>query len=399
MNYKFGRIISANLAVPLQIVEMAKPVPGIVTRAPYAREPMIIAPTFSKLVGHSAVLNEIKEEIARVALSDAKVLITGESGVGKELVAEALHEASTRCNGPFVAVNCAGLPETLLESELFGYVKGSFTGAFRDKPGKLEGAHGGTVFMDEIGEMTLRMQGLLLRFLETGELQKVGAFGESKPVNVRVITATNRRLREMVTQGLFREDLFYRINVIQLVVPPLRERKEDIPLLIQHFARLGAETNSAGRLRTSLEFAPEAMNALVDYSWPGNVRELRNVVERLVVNGRTGMITVDELPLEIRSRQNIFARPARERRRTVGDELFKRLVTDGENFWSTVYPLFMQREITRTNVRELIRKGLEDARGNYKIVVRMFNMPPADYKKFLNFLRKHDCQPSFKEYR
>ncbi len=356
------------------------------------------APSFPKLIGQSAVLCEIKEEVARVARSDAKILITGESGAGKELVAEALHEASTRANGPFVAVNCAGLPETLLESELFGFMKGSFTGAFRDKPGKLEVAHGGTVFLDEIGEMTLRMQGLLLRFLETGELQKVGGYGETKSVNVRVITATNRRLRDMVSQGLFREDLFYRINVIQLVVPPLRERKEDIPLLVQHFMRQSIGQNHAHN-RSSLEFTPDALAAMTEYAWPGNVRELRNVIERLVVNGRTGEVVVDELPPEIRSRQNVLARPLRERRRTVGDELFKRLVTDGENFWATVYPLFMQREITRNNVRELVRKGLEDARGNYKIVVRMFNMPPEDYKKFLNFLRKHDCQPSFKEYR
>ena len=360
---------------------------------------MLTATQFPRLVGQSPLLSEIKEEVGRVARSDAKVLITGESGTGKELVAEALHEASTRCNGAFVAVNCAGLPETLLESELFGYVKGSFTGAFRDKPGKLEAGHGGTVFLDEIGEMTLRMQGLLLRFLETGELQKVGAFGESKSVNVRVITATNRNLRDLVTRGLFREDLFYRINVIQLVVPPLRERKEDIPLLVDHFTRLGAAANPNGNVRTSLQLAPQAMTALMDYSWPGNVRELRNVVERLIVNGRSGVVSVEELPAEIRSRHDVLARPTRERRRTVGDELFKRLVNDGENFWSTVYPLFMSREITRTNVRDLVRKGLEDARGNYKIVVRLFNMPPEDYKKFLNFLRKHDCQPSFKEFR
>ena len=352
---------------------------------------------FHKLVGNSPQLAEIKEEIARVAPSDAKILISGESGVGKELVAEALHYASTRTSGPFVAVNCAGFPETLLESELFGHMRGSFTGAFRDKPGKLEVANGGTVFLDEIGEMTLRMQGLLLRFLETGELQKVGAFGESKPVNVRVITATNRRLREMVSQGLFREDLFYRINVIQLVVPPLRERKTDVPLLIDHFVRLSA--NGSGPRRNPLEFTDDAISALINYSWPGNVRELRNVVERLVVNGRSGVVGVEELPSEIRARQGVLSRPLRERRRTVGDELFKRLVTDGESFWSVVYPLFMQREITKQSVRELVKKGLEDSRGNYKIVLRLFNMPPEDYKKFLNFLRKHDCQPSFKEFR
>lgn len=352
-----------------------------------------------KIVGESPLLQEVREEISRVAKSDAKVLISGESGVGKELVADALHAESGRANGPFVAVNCAGLPETLLESELFGYVKGSFTGAFRDKPGKLEVAHGGTVFLDEIGEMTLRMQGLLLRFLETGELQKVGAFGESRSVNVRVITATNRRLRDLVMQGMFREDLFYRINVIQIVVPPLRERSADIPVLVEHFAKMSSVQNASGLGRTELDFSAEAMAAMMEYPWPGNVRELRNAVERLVVNGRAGIVTLEELPIEIRSRQGMMARPSRERRRTVGDELFKRLMTDGECFWSTVHPLFMQREITRTNVRELIRKGLEEARGNYKIVVRMFNMPPTDYKKFLNFLRKHDCQPSFKEYR
>src|SRR5688572_6554760 len=186
-----------------------------------------------KLVGQSQPLSEIKEEIARVSRSDAKVLITGESGAGKELVAEALHQSSARASGPFVPVNCAGIPETLLESELFGHVRGSFTGAYRDKPGKLEMADGGSIFLDEIGEMTLRMQGLLLRFLETGEIQKVGAERVGKATNVRVIAATNRNLRELIAQGQFREDLFYRLNVIHLIVPPLRERREDIPALIE----------------------------------------------------------------------------------------------------------------------------------------------------------------------
>src|SRR5262245_51276009 len=168
------------------------------------------------LVGDSPGMLELKEEIERVARSDAKVLVTGESGTGKELVAQAIHTHSTRSQRPFVAVNCAGLPETLLESELFGHVKGSFTGAYRDKQGKLEVADRGTMFLDEIGEMTLRMQGLLLRFLETGELQKVGADRVVGRVDVRVIAATNRNLRDMIDQGTFREDLFYRLNVIHL---------------------------------------------------------------------------------------------------------------------------------------------------------------------------------------
>jgi DNA-binding NtrC family response regulator len=201
--------------------------------------------------------------------------------------------------------------------------------------------------------------------------------------------------------------------VIQIVVPPLRERKEDIPLLVEHFMKQAASlhrpeigrpsangsASSGVPPRNRLEFTPEALTSMMDYPWPGNVRELRNVVERLVVNGRSGPVTVEELPPEIRSRQSTLVRPIKERRRTVSDELFKRLVNDGESFWSVVYPLYMQREITRNNVRELVRKGLEDARGNYKIVVRLFNMPSTDYKKFLNFLRKHDCQLSFKEYR
>ena len=193
------------------------------------------AKTRVDLIGHSPEILALQEEIERVARSDAKVLITGESGVGKEIVARSIHTLGPRAPMPFAPVNCAGLPETLLESELFGHVKGSFTGAYRDKPGKLETAHTGTVFLDEVGEMTLRMQGLLLRFLETGELQKVGADGSGRHVNVRVIAATNRNLRDMISQGQFRDDLFYRLNVIHIVVPPLRDRREDIPVLVEHF--------------------------------------------------------------------------------------------------------------------------------------------------------------------
>src|SRR5687767_10303946 len=196
-----------------------------------------------QLTGKSAPMLELKQELARVARSDAKVLVTGESGVGKELVAREIHARSMRANRAFVPVNCAGLPETLLESELFGHVKGSFTGAYRDKPGKLETAHEGTIFLDEVGEMTLRMQGLLLRFLETGELQKVGSERVGGSANVRVIAATNRPLGPMIAQGLFREDLFYRLNVIHLIVPPLRERREDLPEMVDYFLRRFVATN------------------------------------------------------------------------------------------------------------------------------------------------------------
>jgi two-component system response regulator AtoC len=348
------------------------------------------------LVGNSPVITELKAEIERVAKSDAKVLIGGESGTGKELVAQAVHHGSRRADRPFVTVNCAGLSETLLETELFGHVKGSFTGAYRDKLGKLEMADSGTVFLDEIGEMTMRMQGLLLRFLETGELQKVGADRVMGRADVRVLAATNRNLREMIAQSTFREDLFYRLNVIHLTVPPLRERKNDIPALVSHFLD---DFNSNGS-SVSREISTEAMAALSEYHWPGNVRELVNVVERLAVTAPGVIIRPEDLPIEIRVRQQgVGLKPRKERRRTVADELYKRLLEERESFWTVVYPLYMQREITRSNVRDLVRKGLEEARGNYKIVARLFNMEAREYKKFLNFLRKHDCQVPFKEYR
>ena len=346
------------------------------------------------LVGDSPAMLDLKAEIERVARSEAKVLVTGESGSGKELVAEAIHRGSSRADKAFVAVNCAGLPETLLESELFGHVRGSFTGAYRDKLGKLELADAGTMFMDEIGEMTLRMQGLLLRFLETGELQKVGADRVAGRVNVRVVAATNRNLRDMIGQGTFREDLFYRLNVIHLTVPPLRERREDIPGLAQHFLESFAKESTVAR-----NFSPESTVMMTDYDWPGNVRELQNVIERLAVTVGNESIKPEDLPIEIRARHASSLKPKRERRRTVADDLYRRLIEERESFWNLVYPLYMQREITRSNVRDVVRKGLEEARGNYKIVARLFNMDQGDYKRFLNFLRKHDCQVPFKEFR
>jgi transcriptional regulator with PAS, ATPase and Fis domain len=363
-------------------------------------------------------MTELRAEIERIARSDAKVLITGESGSGKEVVARAINDASARADC-FVPVNCAGIPETLLESELFGHVKGSFTGAYRDKPGKLEMADNGTIFLDEIGEMTLRMQGLLLRFLETGEIQKVGAERMARATNVRIMAATNRDLRELITQAQFREDLYYRINVIHLVVPPLRERREDIPLLVRSFLDrfTGRPADGAavqplpangqgnghpnGRHHSPVRaISPDALQALCEYSWPGNVRQVENVIERLVVTGSREMVDLGDLPPEIRTPSRpASASAGRERRRTVADDLFRKLIEERQSFWSAVYPLYMNREITRANVRELVHKGLEEARGNYKIVLRLFNMESSDYKRFLNFLRKHDCQLPFKEYR
>ena len=349
----------------------------------------------AQLIGDSPAIRELQEEIQRVGATDAKVLITGESGAGKEVVARQLWAHGRRANRSFVAVNCAGLSESLLESELFGHVRGSFTGAFRDKPGKLEIADDGTVFMDEIGEMTLRMQGLLLRFLETGEIQKVGAHRSGTRVDVRTIAATNADLTDLIAKGMFREDLFYRLNVIHLIVPSLRERKDDLPALVEHFlARLSQPGTHVARA-----ISPAALAVLMEYQWPGNVRELQNVIERMLIRCRTEVIGVDDVPSKIRAGQQSQAAPFRERRRTIADDLYQRMTAEQHSFWTAVYPLYMQREITRTSVRDVVRRGLQDANGSYKIVARMFNMEQGDYKKFLNFLRKHHCQPSYKEFR
>jgi len=373
------------------------------------------------LIGRSAAIRAIENEIDCAARSDAKVLITGETGVGKEVVSRLIHRHSARSSAPLVTLNCAGLPDSLLESELFGHVRGSFTGAYRDKPGLLEMAPSGTVFLDEVGEMTPRMQVVLLRFLETGEIQKVGAERMARATNVRIMAATNRDLRDLIVHGQFREDLYYRINVIHLMVPPLRERREDIPLLIDHFMRRftqpadgvvsgngdgsTAGNGHSGSSTSSRHYSPvrsisaEAMEALCDYAWPGNVRQVENVVERMVVTGSREVIQVSDLPPDLRAPGQNGHGVGRERRRTVADDLFRKLVEERQSFWQAVYPLYMNREITRSNVRELVHKGLEEARGNYKIVLKLFNMESSDYKRFLNFLRKHDCQLPFKQYR
>jgi len=326
---------------------------------------------------------------ARVAASEGKVLITGESGVGKDIIARHIHANSRRSARPFVAVNCAALTDSLLESELFGHVKGSFTGAYRDKPGKLQVAHRGTIFLDEVGEMSLRMQALLLRFLENGEIQSVGSDGQPARVDVRVIAATNRNLPELIAAGQFREDLMYRLRVIHLEVPPLRERREDIRPLVTYFA------DRTGRPVT---FTEEAMQLLVRHRWPGNVRELHNVVEQAVLMTDRDVVDVDQLPMAVRATSPVLI-PTRERRRQVADELYNAIVSAGYSFWDHIYPLFLSRDITRHDMRELVRRGLATTRGNYRALLKLFGMPAGDYKRFLNFLAAHDCRADFREFR
>jgi transcriptional regulator with PAS, ATPase and Fis domain len=346
------------------------------------------------LIGSSAAIRAVAEEIGYAARTASKVLIMGESGVGKEVVARTIHYASARSRAPLMTINCAGVPDTLLESELFGHVRGSFTGAYRDKPGLLELAHGGTVFMDEVGEMSLRMQALLLRFLENGEIQSVGADRPKARADVRVIAATNRRLLERIATKEFREDLYYRLNVIHIVVPPLRERPEDIGPLFTHFL-----TTFATQHRMPVpKIAADALRRLETYTWPGNARELRNVAERLIVRGTTGTLRVADLPIQAISARAAAALQTTAAASTV-QELFDRMVRGGESFWSVVYAAFMSRDLTRDDVRDIVGRGLERAHGNYKIVVQLFNMPAGDYKRFLNFLRKHNCHMPYQPFR
>jgi transcriptional regulator with PAS, ATPase and Fis domain len=290
-----------------------------------------------------------------------------------------------------VTINCAGVPDTLLESELFGHERGSFTGAYRDKPGLLETADRGTVFLDEVGEMSVRMQGMLLRFLETGELQRVGASRAQRRVDVRVIAATNRNLLDRIREGAFREDLYYRLNVIHIGIPPLRERMDDVVPLMEHFLVTFASRSSM--LVPALSDASKL--TLNQYNWPGNVRELRNLAERLIVRGKP-QVEPPDLNLFVVAKAAATAAAAAP---GVAETVFERMVRQGESFWIAAYPAFMARDMTREDLRTIVKMGLEETRGNYKLLVRLFNMDPADYKRFLNFLRKHHCHMPFQAYR
>ena len=341
-----------------------------------------------EIVCSSAAMRDVCTVAARAAAGDATVLLTGESGVGKDLIAQYIHARSPRASRPFIAVNCAALTETLLETELFGHARGSFTGAYRDKPGRLEAAHQGTIFLDEVGEMSLRMQAQLLRFFETGEIQTVGETAGPR-VDVRIVTATNRDLVERVVSGHFREDLLYRIKVINIHVPPLRSRPDDVRALV---------SRAVARTGRSIRFTEAALEALERYRWPGNVRELQNVVEQTAWMSTSEEIGVDDLPQEVRLPRHGF-QPKRERRRQLANELYDALVARHYAFWTHIHPLFLSRDMTRHDLRQLLRRGLTTTRGNYRALLGLFGMPDSDYKRFMNFLAAHECIVDFREFR
>ena len=307
----------------------------------------------SRMVGTGATLEQIKTCISRLAVAGSNVLVTGETGTGKELVAEMIHRDSARAKKPFICINCAAIPDTLLESEFFGYDKGAFTGAQVAKQGKLRMADGGTVFFDEIGDMTAYAQAKILRTIESKEIQPLGGRG-GIPIDFRVIAATNHDLEQLSADGKFRQDLYFRLNVGRIHLPPLRERKEDIPLLIQHYI---AEFN---RLfgRNVEGFSQEALSYLLAYDWPGNIRELRNTLEAAFVNLPAGWVSVMDLPEPIRRRlPAAHTTPISER-----DHLLSTLLSTNWNKsktaeklnWSrmTVYRKVAKYKITRTSIKK-----------------------------------------------
>ena len=302
-----------------------------------------------RIIGGSVSMKALRQQLALMAGTNGRVLIYGESGTGKELVAHAIHAQSPRVNEPFVEVNCAAIPEELIESELFGHIKGSFTGAVEDKTGKFQKADSGTLFLDEVGDMSLRTQAKVLRALEEQRFEPVGA-AQSAHVDVRVVAATNKHLEEEIERGNFREDLFYRLNVIPFFVPPLRDRREDIPLLADHFLR--EFTTAYGR--RPKELTAEAYRALTDHHWPGNVRELKNLIERIVILNPQVRVDARHIPLT----------PARRS-------------SDGSQgrFGSL-------QEVREAVEREYILKKLEEANGNVTRTAELLGLERSNlYRK------------------
>ncbi len=314
----------------------------------------------TRMVGSSRVMQELDEQIRLVAPSNGRVLITGENGTGKELVARAIHESSQRASGPFVKLNCAAVPQELIESELFGHEKGSFTGASQMRRGKFELADGGTLLLDEVGDMPLAMQAKLLRVLQEGELERVGS-SDTIRVDVRVLAASNQDLEAAIEKGRFRQDLYYRLNVIPIHLPPLRERKDDIPALAEHFLELACQENN----RRLQRLTPEAVERLASHDFPGNVRELKNSIERLVI-----MVPADEMgPKEVDRVLSLVSqyRPTSAPR------------ASSDAFYSRDRPL---REMLADSERAMIQRALSDCDGHVTNAARQLGLERSHlYKK------------------
>ena len=331
-------------------------------------------------MGTSRAITELLALAERAAAAAAPVLLTGERGTGKHLIAAFIHAHSVRSARPLITIDCGAAPDRL-DSECFGHVKGSFAGAQRDAVGKLELADSGTALLSDVDCASAYVQLLLLRFLETGELQQVGARGPATRVDVRVIATTSGDIAHLARNGAFREDLLCRLRVGHIHVPALRERPDDIaPLIAEIVERTGR----------AVRFTDEALALLGQYHWPGNIRELQSVVEQLVWMGGATLVDVPHLPPVIRT-PGVRVASVVERRRQLADELFAALVAGTLSFWEGLYPLFLARDVTRHDLRELITRGLRTSSGSYRGLVSLFGMQPGDYKRLLNFLAAHGC--------
>jgi DNA-binding NtrC family response regulator len=358
---------------------MLQPVPVFLEPGPQELVPRGSSPAergFEGMLGRSAVMKEVYELVRRVAASNATVLLTGETGTGKELVATALHRLSSRSTGPFIRVNCGALSESLLESELFGHVKGAFTTAIENRRGRFEAAHGGTVFLDEINSLGFKLQVKLLRVLQEQQFERVGD-SQTIAVDCRIIAATNCDLLEEIDSGRFREDLYYRLNVVPIYLPPLEERREDVAGLVEHFAAAFAASN-----RRDVPRVPrETLAALETYSWPGNVRELQNYVERAIVLSPGNALTLDLFPPQVRGLPPV--RAGRRRRKDVEalcHELAARGMTDTDESRTGAY-----RYVVGLAEKALIQNALTACRGiHHKAAVRLGINRNTLYRKMLH---------------
>ncbi len=321
------------------------------------------------MIGKSELMERLREKVRTAARVLGSVLVTGETGTGKELVARAIHDHSDRSGGRFVAVDCGALPDELIESELFGHRRGAFTTALADKPGLFEEANGGTLFLDEIANTSRRFQAKLLRVLQDRQLRRLGDV-VSRKLDIRVIAATNCDLSLMVRKAEFREDLYYRLNVFPILVPPLRQRLDDVPLLVEHLLR-GRKTMTEGGIKK-----------LTGYSYPGNIRELENIVESAIYSAAGPVIQAEDIPLPHHGNNGWP-----EEELVIG------------NFWDAIATPFSERLITRTQVEHVIRRGLEQTHGSYRKLLPLFQIPESDYKRFMDFLRRNHCNPDFRQFR
>ena len=336
---------------------------------------------FHGMIGASKAIREVYSHVEIAAKNTANVLIEGESGTGKELVAKAIHAAGPRAKEPFIPVDCGAIPEALIEAELFGAKKGSYTGAGTDRVGLFEAAHRGTIFLDEISNTTPALQGKLLRVIQEREVRRIGET-KDRPIDVRLIVASNKNLEELAAEGHFRKDLLYRLKVLYIKVPPLRSRREDIPTIAHAFLQ---KLNASNKLKKYC--APGIIDHLAAQHFPGNVRELQNAIERAFFLSKGNVI--HDIPLEGQTA-------------AAHDEVqswFKDLSEGRQNFWSTVHERYKRRDISREKVVALVDLGLRSSGGSYKALASKFHLKRNEYRRFMDFLRRNKCLLDFRPYR